>query len=178
MGYRENRSSVSTLAQCYSGQRSEYFLLNGKMFQGRRWCQANWCKYWLGALGLDFKTDMGDTTWYGRVFLLRMKFRAQRGGDVENLVELYCVGDCRGSAWPPKAKNYAPLGNCAKRGPKGAPGAYFAVIGRRKSDLLILKDAAEIDGPSGENSVHEVAIAVHILDFPSFSACYCDFWRF
>jgi hypothetical protein len=72
----------------------------------------------------------------------------KRGRDVENLVELYLPGDWLGFCLAPKPK-IRTLENCAKMGPKERHGAYFAVVGRRKSDLLILKDAAERDGLSG-----------------------------
>lgn len=57
---------------------------------------------------------------------------------------LYCLAT--GEVLPgPKSQKYAPW-KIVLKGAERVPGAYFAVIGRRKSDLLILKDAAERDG--------------------------------
>ena len=55
----------------------------------------------------------------------------------------------------PKAKNTHPW-EIVLKGAKRAPGAYFAVIGRRKSDLLIIEGCRR--SKRVENSVHEVAI--------------------
>jgi len=83
-----------------------------------------------------------DMMGYGRVLLSRMKFRVQEGGRWPEGVEkpgssciawwlvMFCLA--------PKAKNTHPW-EIVLKGAKRAPGAYFAVIGRRKSDLLIIE---------------------------------------